>query len=133
MYAVIQTGGKQYKVAEGDVLKLEKLSGEAGQKVTFDKVLMLGGESGLQIGAPVLEAVTVEGEILEQARGDKIIVFKKKRRHNYRRRNGHRQDLTVVRVTGIGGVSTASAKAKKPTKAKKEAAAETAAPAQTEE
>lgn len=133
MYAVIQTGGKQYKVAEGDVLKLEKLSGEAGQKVTFDKVLMLGGESGLQIGAPVLEAVTVEGEILEQTRGDKIIVFKKKRRHNYRRRNGHRQDLTVVRVIGIGGVTATVAKPKKVTKAKKEAAAEVAAPAQTEE
>ena len=133
MYAVIQTGGKQYKVAEGDVLKLEKLGGEAGQKIVFDKVLMLGGEGELQVGAPMLDAVTVEGEILEQTRGDKIIVFKKKRRHNYRRRNGHRQDLTVVRVTGIGGVTATAAKPKKVTKAKKEAAAEVAAPAQTEE
>jgi large subunit ribosomal protein L21 len=133
MYAVIQTGGKQYKVAEGDVLKLEKLGGEAGQKIVFDKVLMLGGEGELQVGAPMLDAVTVEGEILEQTRGDKIIVFKKKRRHNYRRRNGHRQDLTVVRVIGIGGVTATAAKPKKVTKAKKEAAAEVAAPAQTEE
>lgn len=134
MYAVIQTGGKQYKVAAGDVLKLEKLGGEAGQKIVFDKVLMIGGgESDLQVGAPMLDAVTVEGEILEQTRGDKIIVFKKKRRHNYRRRNGHRQDLTVVRVIGIGGVTATVAKPKKVTKAKKEAAAEVAAPAQTEE
>jgi large subunit ribosomal protein L21 len=141
MYAVIQTGGKQYKVAQGDVLKLEKLDGEAGQAVVFDKVLMLDGEAGVQVGTPLLDAVTVAGEILEQTRADKIIVFKKKRRHNYRRRNGHRQDITVVRITGIGGVTLTAgaqeaAKPKKTTRAKAESAA-VAAPAdaqiQTEE
>lgn len=119
MYAVIQTGGKQYKVSTGDVLKLERLPGEAGNTIAFDKVMMVGGgEQGLQIGAPLLESVTVEGQILEHKRGEKIIIFKKKRRHNYRRKIGHRQELTVVRITGIGGVSAAPAKPKKASKPK---------------
>ncbi len=101
MYAVIRTGGKQYKVAEGDVIKIEKLAGQAGDAVTFDQVLALGDDGGLQVGTPVLDGASVSAELLEQIRGEKIIVFKKKRRKNYRRKRGHRQYLTVLRVTDI--------------------------------
>ena len=101
MYAVIRTGGKQYKVAEGDVIKVEKLAGAAGDAVTFDQVLALGDDGGLRVGTPVLDGASVSAELLEQTRGEKIIVFKKKRRKNYRRKRGHRQYLTVLRVTDI--------------------------------
>ena len=101
MYAVIRTGGKQYKVAEGDVIKVEKLAGAAGDAVIFDQVLALGDDGGLRVGTPVLDSASVSAELLEQIRGEKIIVFKKKRRKNYRRKRGHRQYLTVLRVTDI--------------------------------
>ena len=117
MYAVIRTGGKQYKVAQGDVITVEKLAGEAGEAVTFDQVLALGGEGGLSVGTPVLDGASVQAEVVEQTRGDKIIVFKKKRRKNYRRKRGHRQYLTVLRVTDI------LAKAKKRAAPKKKPAA----------
>ncbi len=125
MFAVVKTGGKQYKVAVNDVVTIEKLPGEAGAVINFEEVLMAGDDKGLQVGSPLLSGVPVTGEILEQTRGDKIIVFKKKRRHHYRRRNGHRQDLTVVRITAIGDVK-AEAKPKKaaPKKAAKAAAEE---------
>ena len=118
MYAVIRTGGKQYKVAQGDVITVEKLAGEAGEAITFDQVLALGGEDGLTVGTPVLDGASVQAEVVEQTRGDKIIVFKKKRRKNYRRKRGHRQYLTVLRVTDI------LAKAKKKAAPKKKPAAE---------
>lgn len=101
MYAVIKTGGKQYKVASGDLLRVEKLEGEAGQTVAFDQVLMLDDAGNVTIGAPLVVGASVMAEIIAQARDPKILVFKKKRRHKYRRKNGHRQLQTVLRVTGI--------------------------------
>ena len=101
MYAVVKTGGKQYRVAKDDIIKIERLPGEAGDVVTLEEVLMLGEGQSVTVGAPVVAGASVAGEILEQARGKKIIVFKKRRRQNYRRKKGHRQDLTVLKVTEI--------------------------------
>ncbi|WP_349359114.1 50S ribosomal protein L21 [Stappia sp.] len=101
MFAVIKTGGKQYRVAQDDVIKIEKLAGEAGDTVTFEDVLMVGGETDTMIGAPTVEGASVVGEVVEQGRTRKIIIFKKRRRQNSRRRNGHRQSLTEVRITEI--------------------------------
>jgi large subunit ribosomal protein L21 len=126
MYAVIKTGGKQYKVAKDQILSVERLDGEAGDIVAFEEVLMIGDGEAAQVGAPLVEGATVAAEVVEQGRGPKIIVFKKKRRKTYRRRHGHRQDLTVLRVTEIltGGKKPAMAPAKKAaTKAKPEAEA----------
>ena len=95
IYAVIATGGKQYRVKVGDVIKVEKL--DADKTVTFDQVLMLGDK----IGTPMISGASVTGDVLEQMRADKIIVFKKHKRHNYRRTRGHRQHLTVVKITAI--------------------------------
>jgi large subunit ribosomal protein L21 len=95
MYAVIKTGGKQYKVSEGDVIEIEKVNED--KKVTFDEVLMAGDK----IGAPTVSGAKVEAEVIEQKKAPKILVFKKKRRHNYRRKVGHRQLLTVVKITKI--------------------------------
>lgn len=100
MYAVIRTGGKQYKVAANDVLTIEKLPVEAGAVVQFDEVLMVGGGKNT-VGAPLVAGACVTATVLDQIKGDKVIVFKKKRRHNYRRKNGHRQLGTVVRIAGI--------------------------------
>ena len=97
MFAVIQTGGKQYKVASGDVIRVEKLAGEAGAELVLDQVLMVGDK----IGAPVVAGASVKATVVAQARGEKIIVFKKRRRQNSRRKNGHRQDLTILRITEI--------------------------------
>jgi large subunit ribosomal protein L21 len=107
MFAVIKTGGKQYKVAENDVIKVERLIAEAGSTVELDNVLMLG-ESGkaAKTASADLQKAAVFAEVLEQSRADKIIVFKKKRRHNYRRKAGHRQDQTVLRITGISATGT---------------------------
>ncbi len=101
MYAVIKTGGKQYRVSKDDIVKIEKLDGEAGDKIEFKDVLMVGNDGDVAIGTPVIEGAVVSGEVLEQTRAGKIIVFKKKRRQNYRRKKGHRQHQTVVRITGI--------------------------------
>ncbi|MCF4126553.1 50S ribosomal protein L21 [Methylobacterium sp. SyP6R] len=102
MFAVIKTGGKQYRVAANDVITIEKLEGEAGTAVTFGDVLLFtDGAGATQVGAPLVSGVSVAGEIVKQARGPKVIAFKKRRRQNSRRKRGHRQDLTVVRVTGI--------------------------------
>ena len=101
MFAVIKTGGKQYKVAKNDVIVVEKLLGEAGAKIALDEVLLVGGEGDAKVGAPMVAGASVAAEIVEQARGDKVIIFKKKRRKNHRRKNGHRQDLTVLRITDI--------------------------------
>ena len=97
MFAVIKTGGKQYKVAKDSVIVVEKLAGKAGDKVSFDEVLMANG----QVGTPVVKGASVAGEIVKQTRGEKIIVFKKIRRHGYRRKQGHKQSLTVVKITDI--------------------------------
>ncbi len=101
MYAVIRTGGKQYRVAENDIIEIEKLEGASGDKISFSEVLMVGSGSDVKIGTPLVSGASVEAEILDQIRGPKIIVFKKKRRHNYRRKKGHRQHLTQVKITGI--------------------------------
>src|SRR3546814_19916219 len=101
MFAVIKTGGKQYKVAKDDVIVIEKLKGEAGEVIAFESVLMVGEGAETKAGTPFVEGVCVAGEVVEQARGDKILVFKKKRRQNYRRPSGHRPDLTVVRIPDI--------------------------------
>lgn len=132
MYAVVETGGKQYRVQSGDVIKVEKLAGAAGETIALDKVLAASDGSTIKIGAPVVEKASVEAEILEQGKGDKVIVFKKKRRQNYRRKNGHRQELTVLRVTSItvDGKKTVAEKKAKAAPAAAEAAAE--APAKAE-
>jgi large subunit ribosomal protein L21 len=97
MHAVIKTGGKQYRVAANDVIEIEKLSGKVGDWVQFADVLMVDG----QIGKPTVKGASVAAEIENQGRGDKVVIFKKRRRHNYRRKKGHRQDLTTVRITEI--------------------------------
>ncbi len=97
MFAVIKTGGKQYKVAKDDVIAVEKLSGEAGESITFDQVLMIGEK----VGAPVVDGASVTAQVVEQFRSDKVIVFKKKRRQNYRRKAGHRQHQTLVKITAL--------------------------------
>ncbi|MFN8723550.1 MAG: 50S ribosomal protein L21 [Rhodospirillales bacterium] len=101
MFAVIRTGGKQYKVASGDVIEVEKLEGENGATLTLDQVLMVFDGGTATVGTPIVAGATVTAELVRQARGPKIIIFKKKRRQNYRRKKGHRQDLTVLRITGI--------------------------------
>jgi len=103
MYAVIKTGGKQYRVAENDLVTVERLGGAAGDNVVLDQVLALGTGADLKIGTPLLAGAKVSAEIVEQARGPKVIIFKKRRRQNSRRKNGHRQDLTVLKITGIAG------------------------------
>lgn len=99
-YAVIKTGGKQFRVSAGDVIHVEKLVGEAGDKVKLDQVLMVGGDKP-QVGAPLIEGATVDAEIVEQTRAPKIVVFKKRRRQNYRRKKGHRQNLTTLKINSI--------------------------------
>jgi large subunit ribosomal protein L21 len=103
MYAVIKTGGKQYRVKAGDMLVVEKLDGDAGASVAFDQVLMLGDGADVIVGAPVVEGAVVNATLVETRKGDKIKVFKKIRRQGYRRTQGHRQFETVLRVTGITG------------------------------
>ena len=121
MFAIVRTGGKQYRVAPGDKIVVEKIAGEAGASVSLSDVLLAGEGSELK---PV-DGLTVAAEIVAQGRGDKVIVFKKRRRHNYRRRNGHRQYHTILRITAIGDL-----KAEKKSKAAK--AAPEAAPAAAE-
>jgi len=102
-YAVIRTGGKQYRVSEGDVVKVEKLAGEVGEKVTFDDILFVGGDGEAKIGAPLVADAKVTCEIIGQNRAKKIIVFKKKRRKGYSRQAGHRQYQTALKIIGIEG------------------------------
>jgi large subunit ribosomal protein L21 len=133
MFAVIKTGGKQYKVAEGDTITVEKLDTEAGKDVTFETVLMLGNGDDVTVGAPLVDGASVFGEVEEQTRGDKVIIRKKRQRQTYRRTQGHRQHLTVVKITGISADGKKPAKKAAPKKAaapKAETpAAEAAAPA----
>jgi large subunit ribosomal protein L21 len=99
-YAVIRTGGKQYRVEPGSLIRVEKLDGDVGASIEFNEVLLAGGEA-IRIGTPLVEGVTVRGEIVGHLRDKKVLIFKKKRRKNHRRRRGHRQSLTTVRVTEI--------------------------------
>lgn len=101
MFAVVKTGGKQYKVASGDVIKVEKLDAEAGATVELDQVLMVGDDAKVTVGAPLVAGATVAAEVVDQRKGPKITIFKKRRRKNHRRTRGHRQPLTVLRVTDI--------------------------------
>ena len=127
MYAIVKTGGKQYRVAPEDIIRVEKLPGEAGDTVVLDEVLMVATDGGTEVGAPFVDGASVACEIVEQTRAKKIIIFKKKRRKHYRRKKGHRQHLTVLKVSEIltGGKKPSGKKAA----AKKPAAAAKAAPA----
>ena len=120
MFAIVRTGGKQYRVAAGDKIAVEKIEGEAGDTVSLGDVLLAGD------GGEVKDAkgLTVSAEIIAQTRGEKVIVFKKRRRHNYRRRNGHRQSLTLLRITAIGEAKKAAPKKEAAPKAEDTAAAE---------
>jgi len=115
MFAVIKTGGKQYRVAADDVITVDKVKGEPGETIEFTEVLVLGGDN-VQVGTPQVGGAKVAGEVVEQARGPKVIAFKKRRRKNSRRKRGHRQEFTVVRITEIlaeGAKAAAPAKAKR--------------------
>ncbi len=134
MFAVIKTGGKQYKVAKNDVISVEKLQADPGATVAFDQVLLIGDGKGQKVGAPVVKGASVTATVLEQTRGDKIIVFKKKRRKHYRRTAGHRQYLTVLRIADILPAPEKKAAAEpkaKPKPATKAAPARKAKPKET--
>ena len=120
MFAIVRTGGKQYRVAAGDKIVVEKLDGEAGSTVTLGDVLLAGEGSDL---TPT-DGLTVAAEIIAQAKGDKVIIFKKRRRHNYRRRNGHRQNHTILRIVSIGAAEKKAAPKKAAAKKTEEAGAE---------
>ncbi len=113
MYAVVKTGGKQYRVAKDDVLTVEKLDGDAGAVVELENVLAMDDGKGLTIGTPMIDGARVAATVLEQKKGEKVLIFKKKRRKNYRRTKGHRQQLTVIRISDIlaKGQKAAAAKA----------------------
>ena len=117
MYAVIRSGGKQYKVSKDDVISVEKLIGETGDKINLNEVLMIGGEGDLIVGDPIIKGAVVNAEVIEQTRAKKIIVFKKKRRHNYRRKNGHQQLLTMLKIVDIKEKETKKVAAVKTEKA----------------
>jgi large subunit ribosomal protein L21 len=101
MYTVIQTGGKQYKVSAGDMIVVEKIDGEVGSVIEMLNVLLLSKDGKMHIGAPRLSGVSVKAEIVDQFKGDKVVIFKKKRRHNYRRKQGHRQLVTSLAIRSI--------------------------------
>jgi large subunit ribosomal protein L21 len=128
MFAVIKSGGKQYKVAKNDVIRVEKLDAEAGASIDLNKVLMVGDDKSQTVGVPLVDGASVSATVLEQMRDRKIIIFKKKRRQNYRRKNGHRQHLTVLRIDDI----LAAGKKKATPKKKAEAAPEPAPAAEAE-
>ena len=107
MYAIIETGGKQYKVQAGDQIRVEKLNVEDGGAVVFDKVLAAGEGADIKIGAPYLEGITVEGTAVESGKGDKVIIFKYKAKKDYRKKQGHRQPYTLVEITSVAGEKAA--------------------------
>ena len=109
-YAVLKSGGKQYKVSAGDVILVEKILGDSGTKITFNDIVMMGEGSQIHIEEAELKSASVTGEVIEQTRGPKLIIFKKKRRQNYRRKKGHKQDLTVIRIKSIDLKKAAVAK-----------------------
>ena len=110
MYAIIETGGKQYKVQNGDQIKVEKLNAEAGSAVVFDKVLVAGEGADIKVGTPYLEGLTVEGEVVESGKGDKVIIFKYKAKKDYRKKHGHRQPYTLVEIKAVAGEKAAPKK-----------------------
>ena len=122
MYAIIRTGGKQYRVQENDEFRVEKLDAEVGDKVVFDEVVAVGGDE-LIVGTPLVSGYAVEAEVLEQGKADKVIIYKYKAKKDYRRKNGHRQPYTLVKVTGIGAAKAdnkeSAAKAEAPAEAVK--------------
>lgn len=103
MYAVVKTGGKQYRVAKDDVIKVELLNAKKGDVVTLGDVLLVGDAGAAKVGTPMVSGASVKATVLDQMKDEKVIVFKKKRRQNYRRKNGHRQNLTVLKITEIKG------------------------------
>jgi len=103
MYAVIETGGKQYRVNKGDVIRVEKLTGDVGSEIGFERILMVGEGDQVKVGTPLLAGASVTGTVIEQDRHKKIVVFKMKRRKNYRKKQGHRQDYTGIRIEKIEG------------------------------
>ena len=119
MYAIIESCGKQYKVAEGDVVFFEKLDAEEGKKVTFDKVILVSNDKKIEVGAPYVKGIKVEGKVVSHGKGKKILVYKYKAKKNYRRTQGHRQPYTKVEITSI---KTATAKTEKAETAEKPAA-----------
>ena len=108
MYAIIKTGGKQYKVSNGDRLQVEKLDGKTGDKVALNQVLAMNDGKATTLGTPLISGALVNAEIVEQGRAEKVIIFKKKRRQNYRRKNGHRQPLTTLLITDVTGKGAAA-------------------------
>ena len=135
MYAIVKTGGKQYRVAPNDVLRVEKLPGEPGDVVVLDQVLMVATEKGLEVGAPLVEGASVACELVDQIRGKKIVIFKKKRRKHYRRKRGHRQHYTVLKVLEIltGGAKPSAKPTKKAAATKAEEKVSAAKQAKKEE
>lgn len=123
MYAIIESCGKQYKVAQGDVVFFEKLDAKEGEKITFDKVILVSDEGKVQIGNPYVKGVKVEGKVISHGKAKKIIVFKMKPKKNYRRKQGHRQPYTKVEITAIGAGSKKAEATTKTATAKKEATA----------
>ena len=109
MYAIIKTGGKQYRVQENDVLKVEKLNAAVGETVTFDEVVAVGGDK-LQVGTPFVEGCAVQAEVLEQGKNEKVIIFKYKAKKDYRKKQGHRQPYTMIKITSLDGKAPAKAK-----------------------
>jgi len=125
MFAVIRTGGKQYRVAPNDIIEIEKIAGKPGDIIELAEVILLGGDGGPKTGSPTIAGALVAAEVIEQRRADKITVFKKKRRANYRRKKGHRQELTALRITEIltdGKKPSKQAAKPEPKKAEKEPA-----------
>ena len=110
MYAIIETGGKQYRVQNGDKIAVEKLGIEDGQKVIFDRVLVVGDGDDVKVGAPYVDGVTVEGNVIETGKGKKVVIFKYKAKKDYRKKQGHRQPYTLVEIISIAGKSDAPAK-----------------------
>lgn len=133
MYAVIKTGGKQYRVQEGDVITIEKLNANVGDKVEFDEVLVLGEGADIKVGTPFLDGVKVFGTVTENGKGKKVIIFKYKSKKDYRKKQGHRQPYTMVEITGLGTDKPAKAapKAEAAPAAAEETATETKKPAKS--
>ena len=127
MYAVVKTGGKQYRVAKDDTILVEKLDAEEGQKVTLSDVMLLGEGDNVTVGTPVVANASVEAQVVSQTRGPKIIIFRRKRRKNHRRTQGHRQDLTLLKITDINTSAKKAAALAKKAAAPKTAEAEPAA------
>ena len=130
MYAIIETGGKQYRVTEGDQVRIEKIKAADGEQVKFDKVLVLGDGAEAKVGVPYVDGAAVFGDVIETGKGKKVIIFKYKAKKDYRKKQGHRQPYTLVEITGISADGTVPAKKAAP---KAEAPAETAAPADAAE